>query len=1055
MTLIELDEEAVGVQVGQEVAEEVQRLVVLEPDAEGNMTNQGAAPPAQQPHSGDGRSNEGELTPAQEPPVTTAGTDGTEQESSNVTGDQEQTSKDAGPTRRAKRGRAPSGGSDNDQSKKQKTNVEPDGDREGEDQIDQTTQPDPDAPCLRLRRRLREWEAGASGDEADVAPYMSGRMLEDSDVYRGITAVTEGIVQGGGHLFSVIDPNALQNEWDPGNLVQTIARPRQEILVPRVFEGHISLNAVLPNDPAESAGQQNGFRLLHFDSARRGHRGQIWEPAMTRWVRERLTENRWNGHEGGEDDEGNSFDITGYVEAPNVARQEQGWECGLHVIFNAWAHALALRLSGGPIASYSGFLRDGIAIVRAAVQGRVASDDILAFFDCYRFVQPGQQIGADRVFEHTLRLARGDDLMAHVARVRVVEDLEIMRERGTLPEWFLDFATAYDDLQAPDLTTMTAQGFVDAFMALQRAAHPPSDPPGATLDEGRTPQNSAGSNSSAFARELAGTSGFQEQEELLEMARRDSGMRTGEGSGPVSGEQTLQTDARQLPNDTSQDAAGARNSSSPHDSSMDPRAPGPASTTNQPPNNASHEQQNNQSSTTGATNGTSAAAPPHVTGQQPGNRTSATTSRFPVPASLQNNTVPSAQAVFDSLSQGIVPGTEDHRERAAARADHKNPQNGSHVAQGYIDGARRSADRIPPLAETAGSGAATTTEEHVGGADEGSSGAAGDGGAPGEEGNNEENEEQTARDEDRDGVVEDNGSEDHDDGGAGALGDGGAAGEGGSGQGIDQDYNGQGDRRDDGAEEDNAEGDQDNSGGGEQHRNENENDDLYNDLFGESEDASSSDGSSSPPSPPPAPPPRGSIHESLLPHIGGSDDLPDYEEEDQEPPAHRQSLRDRLLGQTGGPRNTLRLDDEENEEEAPPELTLDQIIARDRARRSSEGSLSSQLLDALNNGDDAPARTPPRDPPSGTATESGWNRDMADMLLDLSPGTGAAVRRDMELTAATLGRSVGGVAPSSTQQQQQPSGWQGEFDGGDDELDYGDEQFGDDDDDDDHDNFYV
>jgi hypothetical protein len=101
----------------------------------------------------------------------------------------------------------------------------------------------------------------------------------------------------------------------------------------------------------------------------------------------------------------------------DVVRQECGTQCGLHVTFNAWALALGLK-SARPIdrQRFSDFYRDGEILVRQAVQGNVSSEAIWAFFDCYEFIEAGQQIEPFRSIENTVTIRAEPDLATLAAR---------------------------------------------------------------------------------------------------------------------------------------------------------------------------------------------------------------------------------------------------------------------------------------------------------------------------------------------------------------------------------------------------------------------------------------------------------------------------------------------------------------------------------------------------------------------------------------------------------------------------------------------------------------
>ena len=246
-----------------------------------------------------------------------------------------------------------------------------------------------------------------------------------------------------------------------------IARAQQEVLIPHTAGGHTSL-FILQQTATQNTTAVGQFQWLHRDSAVTGHRrprfGNGTDP------RERLLTAGWQGT-------GANANISNNTIADqSVARQGDGWTCGLHTIFNAWAYALGLELSGSVwIERYDEFVVSGTCLVRYAVCGLPSSGDIKAFFDCYGFVRQGQEIPDDRSFEETQALITEASLIAHAAPIRIREQLAAIDAAGGLPEGFPTGDTAAEDvlglfraaqMDVPDLTTSTGADLVLRFQQM-------------------------------------------------------------------------------------------------------------------------------------------------------------------------------------------------------------------------------------------------------------------------------------------------------------------------------------------------------------------------------------------------------------------------------------------------------------------------------------------------------------------------------------------------------------------------------------------------------------
>ena len=313
----------------------------------------------------------------------------------------------------------------------------------------QRQQPQGKESCARLQQLLTIYRGMPPPARNPTTP---NTMMEDEDVYRAVVAVTEAISREGSHEYSFIDWTSFNSSTLTNReaMRQTVARPGNEILVPWINRSHHSLFYL------QRRGDAGEFQAMHFDSARElGHRPT--RNTQYNAIRQRLQQVNWTG-------EMAAGDARIPLESSNVdvVRQEGGTQCGLHVIFSAWALALGLRIARAMDRQrFRDFYRDGEILVQQAVQGNVSCEAIWAFFDCYEFIEAGQQINGSRSFENTVTIRDERDLATLTARTRIQE---------ALPEG-VDFDEAAADI-APgesDFRHLSTGEFLDRYNEHQRA----------------------------------------------------------------------------------------------------------------------------------------------------------------------------------------------------------------------------------------------------------------------------------------------------------------------------------------------------------------------------------------------------------------------------------------------------------------------------------------------------------------------------------------------------------------------------------------------------------
>lgn len=99
--------------------------------------------------------------------------------------------------------------------------------------------------------------------------------------------------------------------------------------------------------------------------------------------------------------------------------QEGGWQCGVHVILNAWCHALGLPLNpqwqAGPH-----FYQFAIGLINIATNGQ-ASSDLLRNFLCGTSYALNSEVPWDRKFPFTIRFTTVNEVVDHYNYVKEYE----------------------------------------------------------------------------------------------------------------------------------------------------------------------------------------------------------------------------------------------------------------------------------------------------------------------------------------------------------------------------------------------------------------------------------------------------------------------------------------------------------------------------------------------------------------------------------------------------------------------------------------------------------
>lgn len=173
--------------------------------------------------------------------------------------------------------------------------------------------------------------------------------------------------------------------------------------------------------------------------------------------------------------------IANVVSLPtNMTRQNQNWECGIHVVLTGWAYALGLNLTLTPLvkgAVYGRFLQQAMHMINLALQGCIDSKTIKAFMDCFGFIQAGQTMSPSRTFDRSLPLPTMGDYLQHNAGVRITTDLDIRRASDPSIPTLANLLESLAQFQEiPDLQMQTADTLLQTLRVFEDSLRTDSAP---------------------------------------------------------------------------------------------------------------------------------------------------------------------------------------------------------------------------------------------------------------------------------------------------------------------------------------------------------------------------------------------------------------------------------------------------------------------------------------------------------------------------------------------------------------------------------------------------
>jgi hypothetical protein len=195
-------------------------------------------------------------------------------------------------------------------------------------------------------------------------------------------------------LFSLFHPRSMV---DHDILNHPVVLQRHDALVPIDRSAgrrtHFSLVALVQKSARNDDGTGSDFFEMHHYDSVPSLRAAFHSTMTKTTTRTKVLRTGWAGS-----DKDEAESILSQSQNMVVCDRPDGyeWACGLHVILNGWACALALKHNIDAPLSKPGFYETAIELVNLAIRGVVSSQIILDFFDCYEYTLPDELVGSDR-----------------------------------------------------------------------------------------------------------------------------------------------------------------------------------------------------------------------------------------------------------------------------------------------------------------------------------------------------------------------------------------------------------------------------------------------------------------------------------------------------------------------------------------------------------------------------------------------------------------------------------------------------------------------------------
>lgn len=271
---------------------------------------------------------------------------------------------------------------------------------------------DDNDPCQQLATRLGDLKTRFKS--ALEGPVVAGEDMKLNVIFQALAAVTEAIndtrkSRGQSIIFSLFHPLSIAK--NSGNDTPVVF-PRHEALVPllRASPNRIHYSLII----LRQIGTER-FAMDHLDS-NRPLRASFARPSANEPTRQSIIKSGWVGKDGIDPD-----DLLEKIKTVNeLSDHDAGsnWAVGIHVILNGWAYAFGWKLTSNAEVHRPDFYTRAAELINLAIRGQLDQTTILAFFNCYKYIQPGQTVATleGKSFQSGTTTAFGtvDDLVQHV-----------------------------------------------------------------------------------------------------------------------------------------------------------------------------------------------------------------------------------------------------------------------------------------------------------------------------------------------------------------------------------------------------------------------------------------------------------------------------------------------------------------------------------------------------------------------------------------------------------------------------------------------------------------
>lgn len=200
----------------------------------------------------------------------------------------------------------------------------------------------------------------------------------------------------------------------------------------RLLEGHFFLAVVQEEQrrPASEDSEKSHFCVFTLDSAPERFQADHTQTLFNDVVHKTARNLSWNVQRSG----ANPIRFRDrHADIPVLRQQEGDWQCGLHVILNAWILALGLKPSTNPVDFNNGFYEELWLLVQAALAGLLDWQTLVAWLFCVNATtsQRLELVLEDRRFETTQFQDSEDSLAARIEFLHEQDERSIRQTSET------------------------------------------------------------------------------------------------------------------------------------------------------------------------------------------------------------------------------------------------------------------------------------------------------------------------------------------------------------------------------------------------------------------------------------------------------------------------------------------------------------------------------------------------------------------------------------------------------------------------------------------------